>query len=69
MAYGPPRCSPGHHVGEAIPIPDLDADEPRTHACFECCELYDPDSVEMWRELERLMAQSGESLPPTRWLL
>jgi len=61
VAFDAPRCSPGHHAGEALPIPDLDPDEPRTHACFECCELYDPESVEMWRDLERLIADTGQA--------
>ena len=52
-------CTPGYHVGEAIPIPDIDPEESFTHVCFGCGRLYDPASVEMWRELERGTGSGG----------
>ena len=48
-----PRCASGHHVGEALPIPEENIEEgdPRHFVCAECGELFDPESQGLWREL------------------
>ena len=52
-------CTPGRHVGEAVPIPDVDPEERLTHVCLGCGQLYDPASMRMWQELERGTMEAG----------